>query len=695
MHDAGREGQVTHGDGTGGTSIASHVPGWRAWVFAGLLAVHLTVAGLVRFDLFTSDAWEIALQWGAIVGGAAWAWLVLRARGPRPERRSGFEHIFRASLILAVTSALVLFALILTVSCQAHEVERYVRALMLSVTVYLFANAAIAFALIALVYVLCGRLWTSTWIGVAILALLHGIHVAKYLILQQHLYPWDYVLTADLIEILPVWLGSGGVIAALAGGALALLVTGLMLWREKPRESPGKRVGLWIGSTLTVLALLALLLLGAAGRDPALNDYYPLWNRQSYNAHHNKSGFCFALLRGTRHMWVNRAPDGYSAEAMADIARKYPAGRNEVAPTADVILYMVESLEDLAAYGLHHREDPISNFHALAADHAGGRLVVPTYGGSTSNTEFEVLTGLSRIQPWPRHMVHAYRQWISEDTPSLAWVFRAWGYHTAVVSGATGKYFAQETAYPRLGFEAFRALGDRDGVPQQFDLVSDDAVVDEVIAILGSASSAPTGRRPCFISVTTDATHAPYAPERVPPDERFALTDDDLPEAVRSFACGYGTALHHADQALGRLVAFLEARGEPAVLVVYGDHKAVMGALFAAGIFRSEWPGAVIDKYSTPLAIWSNVPAGGRGEPLFLSANFLGVELLERLGVRHMPSTFRYTQAVYEKFAVVSHVIASRDGGFRQAADLPADLAEVLRDYGLVKYHVLVGSRGK
>ena len=40
-------------------------------------------------------------------------------------------------------------------------------------------------------------------------------------------------------------------------------------------------------------------------------------------------------------------------------------------------------------------EDPIPNFRRLSEEYSSGYLTVPTIGGGTSNTEFEVITGLS------------------------------------------------------------------------------------------------------------------------------------------------------------------------------------------------------------------------------------------------------------------------------------------------------------
>ncbi|NRA95461.1 MAG: sulfatase-like hydrolase/transferase, partial [Planctomycetes bacterium] len=497
-------------DRTGEPSDQPHRARVMAVVFPLLLAAHLVVAGVCRFNLRTSEDVEIALQWGIPVGCALWAYLVVATyrKTGWGDRNQGFGRIFLTSIGTAVASALVICSLHWTVPCEGYEVARYYRALALSASVFVFANAAIVFVLIALLYVLCARLWTSILIGMSITVLLHVIHMVKYIVLQQHLYTWDYMLLGDMFEVLPMMLSTAGAIGAIAGGGVIVVAIGAVAWKESPVDSLRRRAGLLLGGLSTVGVVLLLTTIGATGRGNEPREFFPMWNRLSYNSHYNKSGFYFALLRGTRYLENSRSPEGYSPEAMERIARQYPRTKGEIVPTADVILYMVESLADLSEYGLTYRTDPIPNFHAIARRHAGGRLIVPIYGGNTPNTEFEVLTGLSRVHPWPHDLSYAYRQWITDDTPALPWVFRRWGYRTAVVSGATADFFAEKEAYPRLGFHEFRALGDRAGVATKFDLVSDEAVVDEVISILRSAASeaeaGTTRRRPCFLSITTD-----------------------------------------------------------------------------------------------------------------------------------------------------------------------------------------------
>ncbi len=666
--------------------------------FLGLLAASLVLGGLLQFDLLVRAPWVIALHWTLLLACAALAWRVLEAYGRTGwrEHERGFHVIFRASLIATVVSAVVLCALMVRLYCYPWDVERYLRALLLTVTVYLFANAAVVFATVGVLYLLSARLWTALFVGLTAWLALHVIHVSKLLSLQQHLYPWDYMLFDDLLEVLPLFLGSGGLTLVIVAFAVVALMAGLLAWREGPGEALKRRAVICGGGLLAALGLFLLSGIRVAPGDEDPSEYFPLWNAHSYHSHYNKTGLYFTLLRGTRHWGQNSAPEGYTADTPARLERTYPRTPDDTVPTADVIFYMIESLADLAQYGVTFREDPLPNFHAIQREGTAGRVVVPIYGGNTPNTEFEVLTGLSRVRPWPHDLSYAYRQWITDDTPALPWVFREWGYRTAVISGATGRYFGQAEAYPRLGFEAFHALGDRKGLPRKFGLVSDMAVFSAVEDALDPVTDADGPHEPCFLAITTDSTHGPYRGDHDPENRRFEVTNEDLPQAVRDVAEDHARALHHADEALGRLVVHLKRRKRPTLLFVYGDHKPAVNEFFDAGVLRDGWPGRVLDKYSTPLAIWSNVPLPGAVEDeqdLLLSANFLSVELFRRLGVRHPPSTFHYTQEVYKAFRVVSRVIGDRQGRFFAPEDVSRPGADLLRDYGLLKYHILVGGR--
>jgi len=661
--------------------------------FGLLLAAPLLVAGLFDFDLRTSAPLEIALQWLLVfVAGFVAVRLFRLWRRSGLGRKPDLDLLFRVSVAGAVGSAHLLFLLHLTVRTQPYEVERYLRALALSGTVCLFANAAVIFVLMALPYLLTGRLRASVLLGLLVTAALHVLHVGKYLILQQHLYPWDHMLATDVLEVLPRLMGSSGLAPLWVALTVLLALVLLVALRERLGAPLARRVRILAGGLLAVGLVLVATRLPENGEDPA--EYFPLWNRHSYDSHHNKGGLLLTLLRGTRHLTLNQPPPGYSRAAMARIEQAHPQRGVAQAPRADVILYMVESLSDGSAYGIEYAQDPLANFHALGRSGTAARLVVPIYGGNTPNTEFEVLTGLSRVEPWPYDLAYAYRQWITADTPALPWVFRDWGYRTAVVSGATSRYFGEAEAYPRLGFQQFRALGDRPESARKFGLVSDEAVVDELIRMLEEGGD---GRAPWFLAVTTDATHGPYRGDHDPGDGRFTVTGRQLPEGARAVAEDYGRAVNHADAALGRLATFLRTRRRPTVLCVYGDHKPAIPEYFAAGLFRTDWPGAVIDKYSTPLVIWTNVegtPAAPPTPPL-LSANFLAFEVFARLGVDPPPSTFVFAREVYARFNVVSRVIGDRQERYHRRAELEGADADLLRDYGFVKYDTLVGRSGR
>ena len=63
--------------------------------------------------------------------------------------------------------------------------------------------------------------------------------------------------------------------------------------------------------------------------------------------------------------------------------------------TPDIVVVQSESFFDPSVVRGLDGEDFAPNLHRLAKEGSSGGLHVPTYGGGTIRTEFEVLTGLS------------------------------------------------------------------------------------------------------------------------------------------------------------------------------------------------------------------------------------------------------------------------------------------------------------
>ena len=147
------------------------------------------------------------------------------------------------------------------------------------------------------------------------------------------------------------------------------------------------------------LVLLLALLIPFCLHTGALSSSF-----SSLGAAYKSYGFSYCFTCSIVDRGVDK-PDDYSdekVETVVDQIEKTPApAPDPVAEKAhpNVIFIQLESYFDPARIkGLTYAEDPIPNFRALRDSCSNGFLTVPSLGAGTANTEFEVITGMTKAE---------------------------------------------------------------------------------------------------------------------------------------------------------------------------------------------------------------------------------------------------------------------------------------------------------
>ncbi|MEN6538540.1 MAG: LTA synthase family protein, partial [Mizugakiibacter sp.] len=339
------------------------------------------------------------------------------------------------------------------------------------------------------------------------------------------------------------------------------------------------------------------------------------------------------------------------AAAQALIAAQAPALQAQMADAPqqalpDIVVVQSESFFDPGRLRGYDSAALLPNLARLAGTGAGGELHVPTFGGGTIRTEFEVLTGLSlRYLPdvqFPYLQIHA------RAIPGLVRVLRAHGYSTAAVHPNDAGFWNRDAAFKALGFERFLALPafPRDA-PRDGRYVADRALTDAVLAQL--ADDGP----PQFLFAISMEAHGPY--DDSPGIDAAARDAIPVPAGVEGGAKrelqNYLYHLRHADAELGRLAAALAQRPRPTLLLFYGDHlPALVDAYRAVGfvdggdMLRETVPWLLLDPHHPDRA-------APRSD---LAAWMLPGLLLERAGIRD-DAYFALTQTLPPQLAALTH----------------------------------------
>lgn len=412
-----------------------------------------------------------------------------------------------------------------------------------------------------------------------------------------------------------------GIIAALVG-MLALIV---VMWLKVPK------VG-YQGRFLAIMAKTAVIILaGVITTRLCINAGLISNEFENLASAYDKYGFAYCFVTSIVDVGIDR-PGGYSEEMMHGIAlrvRDYEKdGLDELADPEkawltdvrpNIIMIQLESFFDpMYLMGFKYSQDPIPTFRKIRDEFQSGFFTVPVVGAGTSNTEFEILTGMSTDYFGAGE--YPYNTILKERTvEALPRILRPYGYRSTAIHNNTGTFYNRNKVFSQMGFDAF--------IPEEYmydlELTPTNWAKDKVLTQIMMDVLEESSQRD-FIYTITVQSHGRYPQEQLlTPQERVIRVSPvggDIPVEPLEY---YVNEIHEVDQMVEELTDALSAFDEPTVLVMYGDHLPALG--FGAVDLRNG------DLYETEYVIWNNFNISGEDEDL--SAEQIGTMLLETFGM--------------------------------------------------------------
>lgn len=497
------------------------------------------------------------------------------------------------------------------------------------------------------------------------------VNQAKLALRGDPLLHWDLALLSEFIGISK---GLSEHLLLLCGVAVAAFILAMVLLSRLFRFTrlPARR-----RIAGTVLCTVALAFANATlYSDAALEARLPIWGSFYNQADvHNARGNLYEFLL-TWNLSRKAAPEGYDPQHTRD----FIAAQSEkpTPPLAEarpnVIMIMGEALSALSespVLDFSNHRDPLAHFKALGAEGISGSLVVPSRGGGTADTEFDVLTAIP--SRFIRNASYAYRA-IAGPFESLPSLLGGIGYDTFALHPGYRWFYNRQNVYRYLGFEeaVFEDAFAREAYLDTF--ISEEATYDMLLAMIDQRLAAAPAS-PFFGFCVTIQNHAAYTDRYLPEgtvlfENTAGLTDLQVNELSNYFK---GTI--DADNQLARLSAYLDAQPEPFVLVCFGDHlPAIDEALYSLLIPGAKDPDGSFRKqtreYTVPFIIWQNAAAKAAGilpaarpEEMTMSSNFLGAYLLSLLGLDSLSPYWAYTNEVRADYPVLLEAMAFTPDG--------------------------------
>ncbi len=508
----------------------------------------------------------------------------------------------------------MLLACLLNLSIEVisrHSLIEGVNFLLESPIVFLY-NAFMIFVTFSIVYLFRRR--TLVRIVLSVLWLVLGI-LNGYM-LSVRVTPFnsqDFKVLGDGLSLLESY-SSPLQITMILLVTMSTVVWLVSMWRRGPiYKGKLNRIVAIVGCSIWVAAYFFVTNLALENR--VVSNYFG-----NIAFAYEDYGFPYCFAASIFNTGISQ-PNGYTKEAMNEITNngeltKLSTTTNEDQP--NVLFIQLESFFDPKEMETFTMStDPCPNFTQLASEYSTGYFKAPSIGAGTANTEFEVLTGMSMRYFGPGE--YPYKTILSEiQTESAATAMDALGYGTHALHNNGGNFYSRGTVFNNMGFDSYTSEEFMNVIEfTSQGWATDDIMIEHIMNCMNS-----TPERDYVFGITVEG-HGSYPTEKLienPIIEVEGLEDEGETNSWEY----YLDLVYKMDQFVANLIAAVEAKGEPTVIVFYGDHLPTMG--IETEDVKSKY------LYNTNYVIWDNI--GLEKKDQNLAAYQITGEVFEQIGIQ-------------------------------------------------------------
>lgn len=523
----------------------------------------------------------------------------------------------RISLLLHLLLAGVLNFIIEAMS--RHSVVKAWEYMRISTWAFLF-NTYMIFATFLLVYLVRRRIFAR--IIISVLWIVLGV-VNGYM-LSVRVTPFnaqDMKVIGDAITMIDKYFtGIQGVL--IVCGILVVVAWLVFMWRHAGKYEGKQRLILSAcGAVLGIGAIIPLTDYAIEKR--ILSDYF---GNIAFAYEDYGLPYCFSASLFNTGM---TQPEEYSEELIAKINQNNTLRKEESerAELPNIIIIQLESFFDPSEVEFFTTsKDPIPTFRKLMQQYSSGYFKVPSIGAGTANTEFEVLTGMNLRYFGPGE--YPYKTILKErETESVATALKALGYGAHALHNNGGNFYSRADVFNNMGFDSYTSK-EFMYIPNYTEngWAKDEVLTEHILNALDS-----TTQQDLVFGITVQG-HGDYPEEQVIENPKISVYGMDDPGKKNAWEY-YVNHLYETDQFIADLISELEKRGEPTVLVLYGDHLPTMG--LEAKDLKNRY------LYNTNYAMWDNI--GLEKIDRHIPSYQISAEILERVGI-HSGTIFNYHQ---------------------------------------------------
>lgn len=587
----------------------------------------------------------------------------------------------RKNLVMVLLSSLIvpLFTLIIVELLNKNStmetilwIKNYRPQVLVSLILYML--------IYIIILLLSKRVFLTTLIYSSLLFIIGIINHFKLMLKGEPLLPWDYFSAKAAISILPSMklVISRRLVLTLA--IFIIMLATIALLKFKPIKVKAIFRLPAAAAFLVVLLLFSVKLMnGDYLQTIKITEYS--WDQ---NTNYNENGLLLATDFNLKSMKIKK-PTSYSQSLIGNIASSLNCSfeTESVNKKPNIIVIMNESYADtrLTHDYVNFEDDPFKVLNNLDGNMDRGNLLVSVYGGGTSNTEFEFLTGFN-MASLPLGS-NAYQQYMFRDTDSMVSLLKDNNYECVALHPFERSFWNRDKVYPLLGFDKFYSMESFENPEIKKHYIADDEVYKKIIQQYEEKSE----DKPLFCFAVTMENHKPYDDPSI--DYKLDTGNKTLSQEQLLELKNHTAGVKDSNLMLKSLIEYFKDKDEPTIIVMFGDHQPSLSAPDEC----SDANKALIDRYSTPYCIWTNYSVKFEHKDI-IGSSFLSSYVLKYAGIE-VPDYFKllYTASQEIKGYNPYFTLDSNNNLIKTGEPSNGNVPQLLANLKTVQYDMMFGKQ--
>ncbi|MGN1355253.1 MAG: sulfatase-like hydrolase/transferase [Bacilli bacterium] len=357
---------------------------------------------------------------------------------------------------------------------------------------------------------------------------------------------------------------------------------------------------------------------------------------------------------------------------------------------ANVVFILSEAFSDLENISEITFNEPLMkeiNNYKKDNDKMVFDLLVPAYGGSSVNTEFEILTGAS-LTFWSPGFIpynQYYSDSIGKNAPNIIQEFNNNGYTTMYLTPWGENSYNSKRNYKLFGADKTIYGSDLKG-SNKGQFYSDQSLMKDIYNQLKDTKEGEYK----FIMTASGQNHFPYTEDKY---EKYDISvkNTEYSKQSTNMLKSYAQGIYDASKELNDLYKMIQNLDTPTIIVFFGDHLPYIidddgvEPYISAKYFNTENK-YVNDmrKHTTKAVILSNYDIEV-DDIKYMNANYLGAYVLNKMNLK-VSNYFKYIDDLRKKVPVYNRNAVYINNNTTLRSDLDYNTKKALEDYKFVQY---------